>query len=194
MSDRQHLNGSEAAVRGDIATFAQLAGVSCATTGPACDWEQSQSVFGVALPEDYRAFVDAFGAGTVGDRLTLLTPWPELGTGKPVLGGWRDVAAEIGSILRGHRSEYPEYFPYAFYPESGGLLNWAQGVGGEQCFWLTEDPDPSAWPIVIWDKAEWYRYGPGTVALLIRALSGDDPFLTELIRSDPDSAAWTPSD
>lgn len=103
-----------------------------------------------------------------------------------------DAAAEIGALLRGLREKYPDAFPYPFHPEPGGLLAWGGGVGGEQCFWLTQPADPDTWPVVVWDKADWHRYDMGMVALLNRALSGHDPFLDELVGPRPGHPLWNP--
>lgn len=103
-----------------------------------------------------------------------------------------DAAAEIGALLRGLREKYPDAFPYSFHPEPGGLLAWGGGVGGEQCFWLTQPADPDTWPVVVWDKADWHRYDMGMVALLNRALSGHDAFLDELVGPRPGHPLWNP--
>lgn len=180
-------------MRDDIAAFARIAGLAPGA-GSALPWGESRTAFGLELPADYRAFVDAFGAGTVGSRLTLSTPWPlhDAEAGITGLRAMLDEAAEIGALLRALREEFPAAFPYAFHPEPGGLLGWAGGVGGEQCFWLTEDPDPDAWPVVVWDKADWRRYDVGMVALLVRALTKADPFLSDLVAPEQGRPLWNP--
>ncbi|MFJ8677157.1 hypothetical protein [Streptomyces sp. NPDC093589] len=180
-------------VRDDIATFARIAGVA-PRAGSALPWGESRTAFGLELPADYRAFIDGFGAGTVGSRLTLSTPWPlhDAEAGITALRAMLDDAADTGALLRGLRDEFPAAFPYAFHPEPGGLLGWASGVGGEQCFWLAEASDPDAWPVVVWDKADWRRYDMGMVALLIRALTKGDLFLDDLVAPAPDRPLWHP--
>ncbi|MFJ2590688.1 hypothetical protein [Streptomyces sp. NBC_00378] len=180
-------------MRDDIAAFARVAGVVPGACS-ALPWCESLTVFGLELPADYRAFVDSFGAGTVGSRLTLSTPWPLhiAEAGVTTLRVMLDRAAEIGVLLRGLREDFPALFPYAFHPEPGGLLSWAGGVGGEQCFWLTEASDPDDWSVVVWDKADWRRYDMGMVALLIRALTGTDPFLNDLVAPAPGRPLWNP--
>ncbi|MET8835102.1 hypothetical protein ABZV78_14465 [Micromonospora sp. NPDC004540] len=39
-----------------------------------CDWSPVETQLGVALPDDYKAFVDAHGAGSVDDHLIVCTP------------------------------------------------------------------------------------------------------------------------
>ncbi|MFC8765992.1 hypothetical protein ACFUAG_35520 [Streptomyces sp. NPDC057193] len=181
-------------MRDDIAEFAQITGVAPGTSGPALPWGDTRAAYGLDLPADYRAFVDAYGPGTVGSRLTPLIPLPPYvaGTGVAALAPVLDVAAEISALLRGLREKHPEAFPYFYYPEAGGLLAWGGGVGGEQCFWLTEDADPDAWPVVVWDKVSWHRYDMGMVAMLNRALGRQDAFLDELVGPRPGEPLWSP--
>lgn len=179
-------------MRDDIAAFSRITGAAPAAAGPALPWGDTRAAFGLDLPADYRAFVDAYGPGTVGSRLTPLIPLPPYRAGIAALGPVLDAAAEVGDLLRGLREKYPEEFPYFFHPEPGGLLAWAGGLGGEQCFWLTEDADPDAWPVVVWDKADWRRYDMGMVALLNLALSRQDAFLDELAGPGPGEPLWTP--
>lgn len=57
-------------VRDDIAAFARITGAAPGTAGPALPWADTRAAYGLDLPADYRAFVDAYGPGTVGSRLT----------------------------------------------------------------------------------------------------------------------------
>lgn len=181
-------------MREDIAEFARITGIPPRMAGSVLPWGETRAAFGLDLPADYRAFVDAYGAGTVGSRLTPLIPrrLNDACTGITALGPVLDVADEIGVLMRGHRENFPEEFPYFFYPEPGGLLLWGNAVGGEQCFWLTGDADPDSWPVVVWDKADWRRYHMGMVALFNRALSRQDVFLDELIGPRVENLLWTP--
>lgn len=101
-----------------------------------------------------------------------------------------DNAARTGAILREHRDTYPARFPYAFYPEPGGLLSWGSGIGGEECFWLTEGPDPDAWPVVVWDTGQWRHFDTGMVDTVLHVVRGDDPFLRETF-FDEDAPVWS---
>lgn len=177
----------------DIEEFARLAGIT-PFEGTALPWAESGRAVGIELPADYRAFVDAFGGGDLRGRLGVNAPWPlhDPSAGVTALQAMLDDAAETSSLLRELRDSYPAAFPFAFYPEPGGLLVWGGGIGGELCFWLTEDPDPDAWPVVVWDKANWRRYDMGMVALLIRALTKGDPFLNDMVAPEPGRPLWNP--
>lgn len=51
------------------------------------------------------------------------------------------------------------------------------GIGGEHRFWLTEEPDPDDWPVVVWDKKDWRRYDLGMVDVMLLTVAGTDQFL-----------------
>ncbi|MET8747860.1 hypothetical protein [Streptomyces sp. NPDC004728] len=180
-------------MQADIEEFARIADIT-PRKGEVLAWDDSSVEVGIRLPADYRAFIDAFGGGDLYGRLGVNTPWP-LGdppAGVTALRALLNDAIETNEILRGLRDSYPAAFPFAFYPEPGGLLAWGGGIGGDLCFWLTEAHDPDAWPVVVWDKAEWRRYDMGMVALLIRALTKGDPFIADLVAPEPDLPVWNP--
>lgn len=179
-------------MRAEIEEFGRLAHLT-PREGEVLPWAQSAAAFGIELPADFRAFVDAFGAGEVYDRLSVNTPWPLRDPPVPVtaLRAMLDDAEETSALLRDLRTTYPDQFPFAFYPEPGGLLAWASGIGGEQCFWLTEPADPDAWPVVVWDKSEWRHYAPGMLRVLLLTVTGTDPFLRDQFH-DPPAPVWTP--
>lgn len=183
-------------MRADIEEFARLARVT-PRAGEALPWAACGRAVGIRLPADYRAFVDAFGGGEVYERLGVSVPRtshddpddPDEAT--RALRAMLDNAARTGAIMRDHRDHYPARFPYAFYPEPGGLLSWGSGIGGEECFWLTEDSDPDAWPVVVWDAGSWHRYDTGMVGTVLHVVTGDDPFLRALFH-DEDAPVWLP--
>ncbi|MFF8918009.1 hypothetical protein ACF08M_33085 [Streptomyces sp. NPDC015032] len=78
------------------------------------------------------------------------------------------------------------FFYYVFALRDG------EGVDSLLHFWLTEDADPDAWTVVVWDKVEWRHYDMSIVALLIRALTKGDPFFADLIAPKLDHPAWNP--
>lgn len=156
-------------------------------------WAAAATAYGVELPADFSAFVDAFGGGEVCGRLSVNTPWPLDDPPVPAsaVGAMLDDAAETSALLRDIRADYPDQFPHPFFPEPGGLLAWGSGIGGEQCFWLTGSPDPDAWPVVMWDKAHWRGYDPGMLRVLLLTVTGADAFLREQFH-DPAAPVWTP--
>ena len=74
--------------------------------------------------------------------------------------------------IRQLREEFPDDFPCPFYPEAGGLLEWAGTGAGDRLCWLTEG-EPDGWPTVIWNFREGAdRYDLGAADLLHAYLAG----------------------
>lgn len=174
--------------------FAELAGLSIEPSGLSVPWERSREVCGVDFPADYREFVDALGNGEVRGYLGVSAPWPFRGTPQGEAGFRNFVAAtskEMGPTFR--EMARPDACPYPFWPETGGLLMWGATYQGDHFFWLTSDPDPMEWPVVVWFRGslEWRRYNMRFVAFLLHALSGDDEDMRELL-DWPDAPVWAP--
>ncbi len=99
---------------------------------------------------------------------------------------------EVGPAFREMREDFPDRFPYAIFPEPGGLLEWGGNLNGDRCFWLTEDPDPDRWPVVVWFRGEvasrsWRREEGGMAAFLLRVVR--DP-KSALLASSEERLTW----
>src|SRR4051794_12663611 len=66
---------------------------------------------------------------------------------------------------------------HPFHPAPGGLLAWGNNEAGDSFFWLTQDPDPDRWPVVMWARSSVTTYWTqgGTVAFLLELFSGGHP-------------------
>lgn len=112
-------------------------------TGTPVAWEEVEARLGTRLPADYKAFVDRYGTGAVGDFLWVLTPSTSneflnfFDKGRVMLDGYRQL-----------RDEWPREYPFSAYPEPNGLLPWAVTDNGDELYWLT-GPDPDKWPTIV---------------------------------------------
>lgn len=108
------------------------------------EWAAVEGVLGVALPSDYKAYIDIFGTGLICNFIYVLNPFSSkeslnlIGRGKAILAGRQSIRVEFGQ----------EAWPYPLYPEPGGLLPWGGTLNGDVLFWETEG-DPAAWGIII---------------------------------------------
>ena len=74
---------------------------------------------------------------------------------------------------------------YRTYPDAGGLLAWGENEAGDIFFWLTQDPDPDRWPVVMWACGPvcTFSFESGTVAFILALLDGDHP--ASVLLSEP---------
>ena len=164
-------------------------------------WAESRAGVGLEFPSDYRAFVDLYGGGSVSvgrhiPRLFIYAPCSQSRMPGGAT-GFRDFM---------DRTELSFYIDYdggegvgeemwgdgPFYrvrPHPGGLLAWGENEEGDVFFWLTEDPDPDRWPIVVWARGPFttFRFDGGMVRFLRGALAGEHPMLGWMATS---GATW----
>ncbi|GAA2685771.1 SMI1/KNR4 family protein [Nonomuraea recticatena] len=107
------------------------------------DWHEVEAALGLALPADFKALIERYGLGQFVDHITPLTPF-----------GAHGLLIERAQGLLGRerpfREKYPAECPYPFYPEPGGLLEWAGTDNGDALCWLTEG-EPDDWRVVVWN-------------------------------------------
>lgn len=132
------------------------------------DWDQVESNLGLRLPADYKDLVQSYGTGTFVDFITPLRPF---GTSGHCL-----LLAEASGLLdreRSLRDENPEQRPYPFFPEVGGLLEWAVTGNGDYLCWLT-DGHCDSWTTVVWNpRGSYYdAHQVGAVEFLLGWITG----------------------
>ncbi|MFI6730261.1 SMI1/KNR4 family protein [Streptomyces sp. R-74717] len=100
--------------------------------------EASEAYLALALPSDYKAFLDLYGPGAIDDYLCLDRPM--------------DGTAEEAQRLwppGGPKDADPELFPWPFHPEEGGLIWWGSDEQRDSCCFLALEPDPDDWRVVV---------------------------------------------
>jgi hypothetical protein len=141
------------------------------------DWMAVEgSLGGLSLPADYKDLVAIFPDGWFRDLVRPIRPGDVGAADTEYLGFYANWLED----MRTWRSNGDGQFPYPIYPETGGLLPWAEGPGGEMCFWLTGPDDPGVWPVVSADKdfMRWQLF-QGSMCEFLTALvrgSVDNPF------------------
>ncbi|MFJ5233298.1 SMI1/KNR4 family protein [Kitasatospora sp. NPDC088391] len=132
-------------------------------------WAASEAWLGLALPADYKAFLDLYGPGSVDGYLEL---------DRPTDGGsaeadrlWSTGAADGAAPVPG---------PWPPHPAEGGLVPWGADAHGNRYWFLTEEPDPDDWRIVVESEAgEWFETAGTFTDFLLRCFDRIDrpPFL-----------------
>ena len=160
-------------------------------------WHLSRPEIGLDFPADFREFADHYGGGDVtraDGRVSLSVFGPYSGE-RPWIEG-RGFAAFMANqveqfyeafVFDGADEDYWGGTVYPVQPDPGGLLAWGENpVDGDIFFWLTEDPDPDRWPVVMWARgpATTIRFDGGMVEFLLSVLSGAHPEITWLADRD----------
>jgi hypothetical protein len=161
--------------------LAELLGASQAKS--VVDWPAVEAELRLRLPADYRAFVERFGAGSINQELYIDTPFAPSAQVDLIA-----AHAQWAQALRELHQEFPEYEPYPPYPPPGGLLLWGKTNSRVSLSWRTDGPNPDAWPVVLFDDADWVDCGRRFLDILLDHLTGRDP-LQGLIGFSP---AWPP--
>ncbi|MGA4959827.1 hypothetical protein [Streptomyces lavendulocolor] len=138
------------------------------------DWAAVETRIGTALPGDYKRLAEMFGHGAFDGYLQLHVPDAGFKSDDIVL-----HTEWLGEWARTHRSGLWE--PYEVYPAPGGLLQWASSEQADQFYWLTDDPDPDRWPILVKEDIpdSWERFEETTAEFVYRMLTDrQHPFST----------------
>jgi hypothetical protein len=121
------------------------------------NWQQVEAALELQLPSDFKALVERYGLGQFVDFITPLTPF-----------GPHDLLIKSARQLleneRAFRDANPDRCPYLFYPEVGGLLEWAGTDNGDRICWVT-DGEPDTWTVVAYNPRGWYHDAHDTNAV-----------------------------
>jgi hypothetical protein len=101
---------------------------------------------GLALPDDYKHLVCAYGTGSWKGFLWVLNPF----SSNRYLNLFEQAKCQL-EAERAIRTDWPRDVPFALYPEPGGLLPWAMTDNGDRLYWLTA-ADPVHWPTVVYES------------------------------------------
>ena len=107
------------------------------------DWTQAEQELGASFPNDYKAFVDTYGAGRIDDFLAIYTPFAtRKGT---------NLFAQL--VVEQQRFQYiqeagNEDLPFEVWPATSGLIPVGRDDNGNVLFWKTGG-SPDGWTIVV---------------------------------------------
>ncbi|MFB7382527.1 SMI1/KNR4 family protein [Kitasatospora purpeofusca] len=104
------------------------------------DWVAARARWGVAFPEDYRAFMAVYGSGSISDEADILAPAPV---------GTTLVASMAEETADARRLWQAEGGPAALDVDPNHILAWGATSGPDLLCWLTEDEDPDRWPVLV---------------------------------------------
>ncbi|MFJ1757737.1 hypothetical protein [Kitasatospora sp. NPDC088134] len=132
------------------------------------DWPAAEAVQG-PFPADYRAFIDAYGVGGIGDHLDIGHPLVVSGPGEPPI----DVEEYTGDArftFARVRTGLPDEVTDPVL-----LRGWGGSDAADTLCWLATDPDPDRWPVVVWKRGlgRWLLQDLGMVDFLVALLTAE---------------------
>ena len=146
------------------------------------DWDAVEATLGLALPEDYKEFIEAIGPGGIGDEIVLTCPDAD----NPNL-NFLVYNDDMTGAFRTLLAREPIDLPYPFYPDKDGLVAWAYTANGHVFYWSTAGP-ASDWAVVVGEARgpDWYQFDGGTAEFLLGLLGGTItvPFLDDELPAD----------
>ncbi len=147
------------------------------------DWAAVEAAIGLRLPPDYKAFIAAYGRGTINGCLEIESPF---GPKPDVRTWWVNWATFYDDV-----AEF-EPVPYPVYPQPGGLLPFGTLGDVDLLNWCTAGV-AEQWPFVYYDRTEGFIEVKGLTAVefLLEAVTQRSPLL---IRLRSESAFSPPCD
>ncbi|MFF8960257.1 SMI1/KNR4 family protein [Streptomyces sp. NPDC014894] len=130
------------------------------------DWAAAREEWGVSFPSDYIAFMAAYGSGGIDDAFSVLAP--ALAEDSPWNAEYDGMAAETRNLRFTWRRERP---PEGVAADPDRLIAWGVSCGADILGWVTDDGDPDAWPVVVWERhgsPTWKVYDMGMAEFLRR--------------------------
>ncbi|MEO3743668.1 hypothetical protein [Plantactinospora sp. B5E13] len=168
--------------------LAQILGLpapDAAGDGP--DWLPVETALATTLPDDYKRFVSAHGAGRVDDHLTVCAPGgPPDGVDLVGHNTWAQECVRLdfgalGDDLDGwHLGDASRWEPGradvpVWFEPGDDLLSWGRTGNGDFLFWhVKPGVAPDDWPVVFKEEGPyWEQYEVGFSAALVGLLTGE---------------------
>ncbi|GAB3444131.1 SMI1/KNR4 family protein [Actinophytocola sediminis] len=134
------------------------------------DWARVETSVGLVLPGEYKEIVEFFPSGYFQGFVQLIRP----GDFEASRDGYLGYYTHRLEDMRGWREGEPKRFPFAIFPEPGGLLPCARSIRSDLFFWLTSAADPNDWKIVAADSEfdAWISFDGGLCDFLVEVVTG----------------------
>lgn len=117
------------------------------------DWQAAEARWGTRFPRDYMAFMSVYGVGSIGSQnsigeIAIAAPLPTESTLWP----HGDLEEETGNARYAWEMEGQGQEALDINPEH--ILAWGNTSHADILCWLTTDPDPDKWPVLLFDRQQ----------------------------------------
>ncbi|MBO1336274.1 SMI1/KNR4 family protein [Streptomyces sp. VRA16 Mangrove soil] len=133
--------------------------------GAAFDWAAIERRTGLRFPADYRAFVTAYGDGSIDAILGIMVP------DEGDCAGMTEETELARDEWHDDLAEHPDGVTFG----ADDLQAWGVSGAGDLLCWARVDEDPDRWHVATWSRGSyrWRVYPYGTVEFLRRYVSGE---------------------
>lgn len=136
-------------------------------------WQELEHSLGLALPQDYKQFVNTYGNGRFADFLGVYDPFYQYKHPQTEASYLIWISRRLTGLKKEWRT-YPEYIaPFLPYPAHEGLLPWGFTDNGDTLCWQTIG-NADNWPLILVDNKVSERYDMFSLTMtdfLVRWLS-----------------------
>jgi len=157
--------------------------------GSSAAWAVVEKELGIALPGDYKEYVNTFGTGKIADFVLPYNPFSD----NRFLNLLKQVPKQVGTLRQMKKEFGDEECPYPLYPEPAWLLPWGCTDNGNILFWLT-DGHPDKWPVVLSEGRGpgFEQFDESMTGFLTKLLSGE--IVSQFFRGfSPSEAVFVPA-
>ncbi|WP_405419227.1 SMI1/KNR4 family protein [Streptomyces erythrochromogenes] len=152
----------------ELSRIGELIGSPSVLGDPEVDWVRVEARLGVTLPDDYKAFVSAYGSGEFMETLMLFHPRGRAGDeGLNLFDLWRSTSETYDYFSRSG-SNVP---PIPVYPDPFGAVPVGRSISGNVLFLVPPRNAGGAWSVAM-DVGEWVFFEDGFTDFLWEALQG----------------------
>lgn len=93
------------------------------------DWIKIEKEYGIQLPDDYKAFIEAYGSGSIDNFLWIFNPFSE---NKSIN---FEASTYFGKAYQELKAISPSAHRRPIYPLPGSFFTWAVTDNGDSLFW-----------------------------------------------------------
>ena len=107
-------------------------------------WPATESMIGTELPPDYKALINTYGSGLIGNFAYLWNPFTRK--------SYMNLIFQLTEFQSLATSDFEAMLPHPIYPEPDGLLPFGNTINGDTLYWVTMQ-SPAEWTLLILDRS-----------------------------------------
>lgn len=128
------------------------------------DWDSIEKKMNFKFPEDYKEFIDTYGAGSINEFIFIFSPFCE-NKNLNLLNCFKEMEESYNAM----KEAFPDDFELEFFNGENGLFPWGVTNNGDELYWnLTE----KGFKLLIYDDDyEGLEYSMSMTVFLYKVLN-----------------------